>query len=151
MTASIEKAKQALADLDAPECKSPCSGANEYEVEPCRLPAGHPGHMPCSRFKPKLDPGLLRELVVAYDGLELTLLNERGAGTPPSEGWEYFINGPCWSHAQTRSWVRPRPAGCGWRWYRYAEDENGLEAQGEEDTARAAMCAADNNLKETSK
>jgi len=66
--------------------------------------------------------------------LEAELLNERGEGTPPSEGWAYVDT----------TWRRD-----GWRIYRYDSGEdvrwlillNGWP-KGKETTARAAMKAA---------
>lgn len=66
--------------------------------------------------------------------LEAELLNERGEGTPPSEGWAYVDT----------TWRRD-----GWRIYRYDSGEdvrwlillNGWP-KGKETTARAAMRAA---------
>lgn len=88
------------------------------------------------------------------DELRLTLLNERGEGAPPSEGWAWGDDGgKCSQH----EWIKagPRLDSAVWRgpcniepyWYWQAHPIGGSR-QGSEPTAREAMKAADIATKE---
>lgn len=96
---------------------------------------------------PELDC-YLRDALAAVDILtarlaesEATLLNERGEGDPPSEGWEWDGDGGQWVRFVSESVgvAYVSRSGSGWAW----EADYGTDGEGPHPTARAAMKAAD--------